>query len=151
MAKSSAKSGTTKDKDKASKTTAAKSDSSKKESTSKAAATTGKAASKKETGKAGGASKKDATKKSTADPAAELAKQCQQVATKFEDMEDSKYAEIKGKLEWCVGSYNYDKNPAGLAEAGKQALDHLKQAREEKPRKVSQKAIDDLEKALSKF
>jgi hypothetical protein len=137
MAKTSTKSSTAKEK--APKKAAAKSDAAKKESASKATAT-GKAASKKA-----------ASKKSSADPAAELAKQCQQAATKLESMEDGKYAEIKEKLEWCVGSYNYDKNPAGLAEYGKQALDQLKQAREEKPRKISQKLIDDLEKAVSKF
>ncbi|MGB3778663.1 MAG: hypothetical protein WA960_09925 [Tunicatimonas sp.] len=142
MAKTSTKSGTPKDK--ATKTTAAKSDTAKKTSTTKTAA-------KKAPAKASSAPKKAATKKSTADPAAELAKQCQQAATKLEKMEDDKYAEIQGKLEWCIGSYNYDKNPAGLAEYGKQALDHLKQAREEKPRKISQKVIDDLEKAVSNF
>ncbi len=142
MAKTSTKSGTAKDK--ATKTTAAKSDTAKKTSATKTAA-------KKASAKESSAPKKAATKKSTADPAAELAKQCQQAAAKLEKMEDSKYAEIQGKLEWCIGSYNYDKNPAGLAEYGKQALDHLKQAREEKPRKISQKVIDDLEKAVNNF
>ena len=137
MAKTPTKSSTAKEK--APKKAAAKSDAAKKESASKTTAT-------RKT-----APKKAATKKSAADPAAELAKQCQQAATKLEQMEDGKYTEIKEKLEWCVGSYNYDKNPAGLADHGKQALDHLKQAREEKPRKISQKLIDDLEKALSKF
>ena len=146
MAKTPTKSGTAKDK--ATKTTAAKSDAAKKTTATKTAA---KAAPKKSAAKTSSAPKKTATKKSTADPAAELAKQCQQAATKFEKMEDGKYAEIQEKLEWCIGSYNYDKNPAGLAEYGKQALDRLKQAREEKPRNISQKLIDDLEKAVSKF
>ena len=137
MAKTPAKSGTAKKKE--TKTTATKSEDAK------------KASAKKTPTKASSAPKKAATKKSTADPAAELAKQCQQAATKLESLEDGKYHEIKEKLAWCVGSYNYDKNPAGLAEYGKQALDHLKQAREEKPRKISQKLIDDLEKAVSKF
>lgn len=146
MAKTSAKSGTAKDK--ATKTTSDKSDGAKKAAAPK---TTAKAASKKAPAKASSAPKKAATKKSTADPAAELAKQCQQAATKFEKMEDGKYAEIKEKLDWCIGSYNYDKNPAGLADYGKQALDHLKQAREEKPRQISQKLIDDLQEAINKF
>ena len=148
MAKTSTKSDTAKDK--AAKTAAAKSESAKKGSAPKKAATS-KVASKKDAEKVSKAPKKAATKKTTADPAAELAKQCQQVATKLEKMEDGKYAEIQQKLEWCIGSYNYDKNPAGLAEYGKQALDHLKQAREEKPRQISQKLIDDLEKAINKF
>lgn len=138
MAKSSTKSGTAKDK--ATKTAAAKSDNAKKES-----------ASKKDAEKVSKAPKKAATKKSATDPAAELAKQCQQAATKLEQMEDGKYTEIRENLAWCLGSYNHDKNPAGLAEYGKQALDQLKQAREEKPRKISQKLIDDLEKAVSDF
>lgn len=114
-----------------------------------------KTPAKKETATKATASRKAAPKravtKKAADPAAELSKQCQLAAGKFNKLEDGKYTEIKEKLEWCIGSYNYDKNPAGLTEYGKQALDHLKQAREEKPRKVSQKLIEDLEKALSKF
>ena len=102
-----------------------------------------------------GSTEKAAPKKAaasrTTDPAAALAKQCQEAAAKFDKMEDGKYAEIKEKLEWCLGSYNYDKNPAGLADYARQALDKLKEARQEKPRQVSQKFVDDLEKALSKF
>ena len=149
MAKTPAKSSTAKDK--AAKTSAAKSETAKKGPASKAAAPRKPASAKKEPTKANSAPKKAATKKSAADPAAELAKQCQEAASKFEKMEDGKYTEIKEKLAWCIGSYNYDKNPAGLTEYGKQALDHLKQAREEKPRKISQKLIDGLENALSKF
>ncbi len=148
MAKTPTKSGTAKDK--ATKTTAAKSTGVKKETAFKTA-NVSKAASKKGAEKVSKAPKKAATKKSTADPAAALAKQCQQAANKLEAMEDGKYNEIKEKLDWCIGSYNYDKNPAGLAEYGKQALDHLKQAREEKPRKISQKVIDDLQEAINKF
>lgn len=148
MAKTSAKSDTAKDK--ATKKTAAKSSGAKKESASKTA-NVSKATPKKEAEKVSKAPKKAATKKSTADPAAALAKQCQQAASKLEAMDDSKYNEIKEKLDWCIGSYNHDKNPAGLAEYGKQALDHLKQAREEKPRKISQKLIDDLQEAVNKF
>ena len=99
--------------------------------------------------------KKPAAKKTTSarttDPGAELAKQCQQVATKLEKMEGQQYQEIKEKLEWCLGSYNYDKNPSGLADYGRQAVEKLKEARQEKPRQVSQKLIDDLEKALAKL
>ena len=134
--------------DKAAKTTAA---ATKKTTTAKKETATNKAAPK---AKAAGTTKKAAPKKagasSSADPAAELAKQCQQVAAKFDKMEGDKYAEIKEKLEWCLGSYNYDKNPAGLADYGKQAVEKLKEARQEKPRQISQKLIDDLEKALAK-
>ena len=139
------------------KTTSAKSDPAKKEATAKKKpaakkATAAKAADpveKKTTAKK--AAPKKATSSRTADPGAELAKQCQQVAAKFENMDGSQYAEIKEKLEWCLGSYNYDKNPAGLVDYGKQAVTKLKEARSEKPRQVPQKLIGDLEKALAKF
>ena len=99
--------------------------------------------------------KKPAAKKTTAakttDPGAELVKLCQQVVAKFDKMDGGQYDETKGKLEWCLGSYNYDKNPAGLVEYGNKAVAQLKEARAEKPRQVPQKLIDDLEKALAKF
>ena len=141
MAKTTAKSKTEKaTKTTATKKTAAKAEPAKKKAAPKAAA---KAPAKK-------AAPKKTTSRTT-DPAANLAKQCQTVAAKFDKMDNGKYNEIKEKLEWCLGSYNYDKNPAGLVDYGKQAVDKLKEARQEKPRQVSQKLIDDLEKALAKF
>lgn len=116
----------------------------KKAAAAKAADTTAKTTPKK-------AAPKKTTSSRTTDPGAELAKQCQQVADKFEKMEGDQYNEIKEKLEWCLGSYNYDKNPAGLVDYGRQAVDKLKEARQEKPRQISQKLIDDLEKALAKL
>ena len=92
---------------------------------------------------------KKATTKKAADPVANLAQKCQEAATKLEKMEGQQYQEVKEKIEWCLGSYNYDKNPEGLKEYGQKAADVLKEARQEKPRQVSQKLIDDLEKAVS--
>lgn len=88
-------------------------------------------------------------KAAAGDPAEKLAQTCQEAAAKFEKMSDEKYTEIKEKLEWCVGSYSYDKNPAGLKEYGGKAIDLLKEAKKEKPRLVSQKLITDLEKSLA--
>jgi hypothetical protein len=97
--------------------------------------------------------KKAATKKTTAkvDPASKLEKACKDAAAKLQTMEDGKYQEIREKLEWCIGSYNYDKNPEGLLEYGRKASDALKSAREESPKKVSKKLVDDLDKALASF
>ena len=110
-----------------------------------------KTATKKNTTKASAEkpAKKATTKKKDTDPVANLAQKCQEAATKLEKMEGDQYREVKEKIEWCLGSYNYDKNPEGLKEYGQKAADVLKQAREEKPRQVSQKLIDDLEKAVS--
>ena len=135
------------------KKTSAKSDPAKKESPAKKKAAPKKAVTSKTTAtpaKKTPAAKKPAASRAT-DPGAELAKQCQQVATKLDKMEGHQFHEIKEKLEWCLGSYNYDKNPAGLADYGKQAVEKLKEARQEKPRQISQKLIDNLEEALAKF
>ncbi|MGB3588808.1 MAG: hypothetical protein WBA23_19845 [Tunicatimonas sp.] len=123
---------------KTTKTTAAK-------TTKAAAAKTTKAAPKKAASKA-----KSNGKATSPEVAAEkLAKSCQEAAAKFEKMDDSKYTEIKEKLDWCVGSYNYDKKADGLKEFGTKAVDLLKEAKKDKPRQVSQKLIDDLEKSLA--
>ena len=55
---------------------------------------------------------------------------------------------IQAELSWVVGSYNYDKNPVGLYEIGSKALGALKVYKNEKPRLVSKKLIEDLEKAF---
>lgn len=49
-------------------------------------------------------------------------------------------------LEWCLGSYKYDKQPSGLIEKCGEALYLLKEAKSKNSRLVSQKLIDDLEK-----
>ena len=134
------------------KTTSTKSEPANKESPAKKKGAPKKAAESKA---ASAPAKKTTAKKATSsratDPGAELAKQCQQVAAKLDKMEGQQFQEIKEKLEWCLGSYNYDKNPAGLADYGKQAIEKLKEARQENSRQISQKMIDDLEKALAKF
>lgn len=68
--------------------------------------------------------------------------------TTFQKIDDAKYAEIKSKLEFVMGSYDYDKNPVGLYEIGKQALPVLKKAKEKYNRKVTKKLLTGLEKAL---
>ncbi|MEO0331722.1 MAG: hypothetical protein AAF223_08555, partial [Bacteroidota bacterium] len=92
---------------------------------------------------------KATAKISAADAAEKLAKSCQEASAKFEKMNDAKYTEIKEKLDWCIGSYGYDKNPAGLKEFGAKAAGLLKAVKKDKPRQVSQKLIDDLEKSIA--
>ena len=73
-------------------------------------------------------------------------KACLEAKTKLEKLgiEES----IQSELAWVIGSYNYDKNPVGLYEIGSKALGALKDFKTEKPRMVSKKFIEDLEKAL---
>lgn len=77
-----------------------------------------------------------------------IEKACLAALDKFQKIGLAKYADIQSKLEYVLGSYGYDANPAGLYEIGAKALTNLKKYKKEKPRLVSQKLIDDLEKAL---
>ncbi|MFP4094935.1 MAG: hypothetical protein ACLFUB_10640 [Cyclobacteriaceae bacterium] len=98
------------------------------------------------------AAKKTAGRKSSIDPGEQLLKATQEAAAKFQKMgNNGEYNEIREKLEWCIGSYNYDKNPEGLVEYGKKASEILKAEREKNPKSVSKKVVDDLEKALARF
>ncbi len=77
-----------------------------------------------------------------------IEKACEAALEKFQKMGLEKYADIQSKLEYVLGSYRYDGNPVGLYEIGDMALKSLKKYKKEKPRLVSKKLIDDLEKAL---
>jgi hypothetical protein len=68
----------------------------------------------------------------------------------FKKIADEKNAEIQSKLEFVIGSYDFDQNPVGLYEFGKKALPILKKIKEKNTKKVTKKVIDDLEKALAK-
>ena len=67
----------------------------------------------------------------------------------FTKLNDQNYADLQSKLEYCIGSYDHDKNPAGLYQYGKVALDELKAYKAKYPRKVNKKVIDDLEKNMN--
>lgn len=78
-----------------------------------------------------------------------MEKACISAKEKFEKIGLEKYSDIQSKLEYVIGSYQYDGNPVGLYEVGEQALAALKEYKEEKPRQVSKKLIDDMTKALA--
>jgi hypothetical protein len=73
---------------------------------------------------------------------------CEAANQVFAKLNKEEYTELQSKLEYCIGSYDYDKNPAGLYEYGKIALDELKSFKAANPRKVNMKVINDLEKNL---
>jgi len=79
----------------------------------------------------------------------ELRNACEQASHAFQKLNDPKYNEIREKLDFCVGSYDYDKNPSGLIAYGKMALAGLREAKTRYPRKFNKKIIDNLEKVLS--
>ena len=77
-----------------------------------------------------------------------IEKACEAALEKFQKIGLEKYTDIQSKLEYVLGSYRYDGNPVGLYEIGDLALKALKKYKKEKPRLVSKKLVDDLEKAL---
>lgn len=80
-----------------------------------------------------------------------LCKSCSDAVTAFQKLNKDEFNDIQSKLEWCIGSYTFDKNPAGLHEYGVQSLDLLKKIKKKEPRKVTKKTIDNLEKAIQGF
>lgn len=73
---------------------------------------------------------------------------CEEAVKCFDKLKNESQTEIKSKLEYCIGSYDHDKNPSGLYEYGKIALEELKSFKAKNPRKVNKKIIDNLEKNL---
>jgi hypothetical protein len=80
-----------------------------------------------------------------------LKKSCTEAATAFQKLNKEEFNNIQSKLEWCLGSYEYDKNPEGLFEYGIKSLDTLKKVKSKEPRKVNKKVIDGLEKAILSY
>lgn len=74
---------------------------------------------------------------------------CVAAVQAFDKINREEYADLKSKLEYCIGSYDYDKNPSGLIEYGHMALEVLKNFKAQNPRKVNKKIIENLEKSLS--
>lgn len=74
---------------------------------------------------------------------------CEVATQVFAKLNKNEYTDLQSKLEFCIGSYDYDKNPEGLYEYGKVALNELKTFKAANPRKVNKKVITDLEKNLA--
>ena len=73
---------------------------------------------------------------------------CAAAVQVFGKLNKDEFADLKSKLEYCIGSYDFDKNPSGLIEFGKKAAEELKAFKAQHPRKVNKKIIADLEKHL---
>jgi len=67
----------------------------------------------------------------------------------FRKLNHADFDDIISKLEFCIGSYDFDKNPAGLVEYGYKALGMLKEIKRIYPRKVSKTVLSDLENGLT--
>ncbi|MFN6087782.1 MAG: hypothetical protein ACK47E_03450 [Cyclobacteriaceae bacterium] len=56
--------------------------------------------------------------------------------------------QLQADIEWCLGSYSYDKNPVGLIKAAHNALNLFKTELARKTKGVTAKLISDIEKAI---
>jgi hypothetical protein len=74
---------------------------------------------------------------------------CEAATTVFTKINKDEYNDLQSKLQYCIGSYDYDKNPSGLYEYGKVALEELKAFKAQNPRKVNKKIITELEKNMA--
>jgi hypothetical protein len=80
-----------------------------------------------------------------------LRNECQVTLETLSKINTPETAELQSKLAWCLGSYDYDKNPMGLYEYGVVALETLKTLKASNPRKITKKVIDGLEVGLRSF
>jgi len=74
---------------------------------------------------------------------------CEAAAVTLAKINKEEYNDLQSKLEFCVGSYDHDKNPSGLYEYGKVAFEKLTDFKAKNPRKVTKKLLTDLEKSLA--
>lgn len=58
--------------------------------------------------------------------------------------------QLQADLEWCLGSYKFDKNPAGLFEMVERSVKVFSAEKEKKTKGVTTKLINDLTKSLEK-
>ena len=77
-----------------------------------------------------------------------LKKSCTEAVSTLEKLNLEQFQDTLGRLKWCIGSYEFDKNPKGLNELGQVALKDLKAFKKENPRKVTKKVVEGLEKSL---
>jgi hypothetical protein len=80
-----------------------------------------------------------------------LRNQCEVALESMKKLNDPDTTELQSKLEWCLGSYDYDNNPSGLYEFGSVTLQTLKDIKKANPRKINKKVIEGLEKSIAQF
>ncbi|HAC24427.1 MAG TPA: hypothetical protein DCE81_05885 [Cytophagales bacterium] len=57
--------------------------------------------------------------------------------------------DLRSAIEWCVGSYRYDRNPVGLYETVARAVEVFQQEKAKKNKGITAPFIASLEKALA--
>ena len=74
---------------------------------------------------------------------------CQLAVHTFQKLNQPEFEDIISKLVFCIGSFNFDKNPSGLVEFGFKSLEMLKEIKKNHPRKIPKDLINALEESLT--
>jgi hypothetical protein len=90
-------------------------------------------------------SKPKAPKKETVKPIA-IDKACKTALAKLKELNIDDH--LQAEIEWCLGSYESDKNPSGLYHMAKRALAIFVVELASKTKGVTAKLVSDLEKAI---
>lgn len=90
--------------------------------------------------------RKPSAKKVTS-PADLIEKTCQAALAKLKELNAE--PQLQADIEWCLGSYSYDKNPVGLFQVAKRSLEVFKEMQAKKVKGVTAKFTGDMEKALA--
>ena len=80
-----------------------------------------------------------------------LRNECATAPQTLEKLNQNETAELQSKLAWCIGSFDFDRNPVGLHEYGTVALELLKHFKGNNPRKVAKKVVDGLEAGIRNY
>ena len=56
--------------------------------------------------------------------------------------------QLQSELQWCLGSYRFDRNPSGLYQTAGRAVAVLNEEKSKKTKGVTAKFVSDLEKAV---
>jgi hypothetical protein len=91
------------------------------------------------------AEKKVAVKKA-APKAVEIDKVAETILAKLKALDIEH--QLQADIEWCIGSYNYDKNPSGLQEAAAAALPVFKQELAKKTKGITAAFVSSIEKII---
>ena len=92
------------------------------------------------------AKKSAAPKKSNPASPALIEKTCEAILEKLKALNLD--IGLQGEIEWCLGSYKFDKNPVGLYVMAERALPVFQTAVAANPKAVSPKFLSDIEKAI---
>jgi hypothetical protein len=79
-------------------------------------------------------------------PSIDIEKVSEEILTKLKTLDIEH--QLQADIEWCLGSYRYDSNPAGLFDTASKALSVFKQEQAKKTKGVTATLISGIEKAL---